>query len=470
MEVFIIMKKILAFILIFILTITFSSRVFADSAINNGIAYLGTNLDGSTGQIINGYPGDASPWAAIAFSANGTDPSTVKSSDGAPSLVDYLKNNPPTTSSAATEWEKWILALVASGQDVSSYISTLKSTYYIHNQIEYTPGDTTDEASDWFGILALIANGDDKADPMLTNTLRFILANQNCDGGFGYAVGASSDGNDTAAAVQALADAKKYSITNLSLDNAIANAKAYLLTTQDPLTGGFLYDTNPWTTAPDTDSTTWALMALNVLGMQNSQEANNAKTWLTTSPQQQSITDGGGFTSCQYNAPDYTCQLESNTMTTSHALIGLIGKSWVLNISNSSDLNLPSPQTSCVTPTPTDIPTVTPTDTPTPTPSSSSTSSSPTVTPTPTPTLVPTATPTPSASSGSSAAIADATVIDSPTPMPTTQNVLGASTQNTTTKVAGVTNYTFPIAFIVIGFLFLLAGIGKIGYNYFWRK
>lgn len=473
MEILVSMKKIFIIITLFILATSFSAKTFADSAIQNGINYLGTQLNGATGQIKGGSTGDASPWAAIAFSANGINPSTIKSSDGAPSLVDYLQNNPPTTSSPATDWEKWTLALAASGQDTSSYVNTLKSTYYINNQIENTPGDATDESSDWFGILALIAGGDDKTDPVLTNTLNFILANQNCDGGFGYATGAGSDGNDTAAAIQALVDAKEYGVINSSLDNAIANARAYVLTTQDAVTGGFLYDTNPWTTAPDTDSTTWALMALNVLGMQNSSQANSARTWLTASPQQSS-TDGG-FTACnQWDPTTYACiGVGSNSTTTSHALIGLAGKGWVTTVPFTS-LDLPAAQPLCssVTPTttitPTDTPTVTPTVTPTPPPSSSN-NTSPTATPTPTPASN-AASPTPIYFSNKTAS--DAVSIVSPTdstPTPTPwQSVLGSSTENT--KVAGAKNYNFPIAFAVLGFIFLLAGLGRLGYNYFWRN
>ncbi len=475
MEVLVTMKKIVITISLFIFAASFATKIFADSAINNGINYLGTQLNGATGQIVGGPIDDASPWAAIAFSANGKDPSTVKSSDGAPSLVDYLRNNSPTTCSTANEWEKWILAIIASGQNPYNfgginYIGTLESSaYYTNNQIEYRPGDTIDIPSDWFGIMALIAGGVDKTDTALTDNLSFIISHQNSDGGFGYSTdpAAGSDGDDTAAAIQALVDARNYGVDNASLSAAIVNAKAYLLSTQDSSTGGFL--AGSWATTPDSDSTTWALMALNVLGMINSDQANSARTWLIS----QQSSSNEGFTAATYdsNPPYELTGYASNSYTTSNALIGLAGKGWVLgnfDKSESTSLGTISPIVDCnPTPTPTD--TLTPTPAPTSIPSNSGNSSSPTATPTPTST--PTVTPTPTIAPVTNTVFADTINITTPTPTPLIQSVLGSTTQNTqVTKVAGAKNYTFPITFGIVGLLFLLAGVGKIGYKYFWRN
>src|SRR5690349_21740366 len=75
-------------------------KIYADTPTDSAISYLKAQQV-ATGQITGGSTGDASSWAAIAFSANGTDPSTIKNTTN--SLMDYLQNNPPTTTSAATE-------------------------------------------------------------------------------------------------------------------------------------------------------------------------------------------------------------------------------------------------------------------------------------------------------------------------------------------------------------------------------
>jgi prenyltransferase beta subunit len=443
-------KTIIIALLLLTLNI-YPAKIFADMNIDNAVNYLKAKQD-TTGQITGGSTGDASSWAAIAFSANGIDIVTVKSENN--SLNDYLLHNHPTNSSAATEWEKWILAITASGQNPYSfggvnYVTTLESsTYYNSKQI----GDTSSVTDDWFGVLALISSGVDKADPVLTNSLSFILSHQNSDGGFGYSTTAGSDGNDTAAAIQALVAAKNYGVANTNLDSAIINAKIYLLSTQDK-SGGFLYDTSTYTTAPDSDSTTWAIMALNVLGMQSSSQANSAKTWLLS----QQANDGG-FQACQYNPPDYACTLVSNSTTTSHALIGLAGKNWIIKIFDASTIT-PAPTTS-ITPTTTPSPIVTGTSIPTPTPtaSSQSSSSSPTATPTPTPAAIPTATPT-----QTSQALAN--VIDTPTDPPilsptAAPKVLGVKTSNDPSTLTQAAHQDSPMPsflaklFLVLGIIF----------------
>jgi cell division septation protein DedD len=414
----------------------YSPRVYADTTIDNAVGYLKAKQD-TTGQITGGSTGDASPWAAIAFSANGIDITTVKNPTN--SLKDYLFNNHPTTSSPSTEWEKWILAITASGQNPYdlggvNYVTTLESpTYYNNNQL----GDTNSVNDDWFGFLALISSGVLNSDPVLTNSLAFVLAHRNSDGGYGYSTTAGSDSNDTAAAIQAFVAAKNYGVINANLDSAIVNAKTYLLSTQDK-SGGFLYDTNPWTIAPDSDSTTWALMALNVLGMQDSDQANIAKAWLLS---QQSQSDGG-FTACdQWDLnPPYSCtHYSSNSTTTSHALIGLAGKGWVIKIFDTSTL-APTPTLS-ITPTPTPSPSTTPTSsvTPTPSPTPSPTSaptptSTPTPTPSPTPTPLPTETPTPT-----------------PTLTPTPQQAVLGETNSNDSEHDTQSRWQVPLVLIFLG-------------------
>ena len=81
-----------------------------------------------------------------------------------------------------------------------NYISQLK-TYFADNQF----GSPTLLNDDFWSILAL-ASVNQKNINEVSAAKDFILANQNPDGGFSYAVGGESDTNDTAAAVMALVE------------------------------------------------------------------------------------------------------------------------------------------------------------------------------------------------------------------------------------------------------------------------
>ncbi len=403
------MKKILISLLIIGLFFRNISVVLADdvTVINNGITYLKSQQD-STGKI-TGFGGE-SEWAAIGFAANNVDVSTVK--NPTISLKDYILNNPPSDFAPATDWERKILAIVAIGGnpsnfDGTNYIQKLEG-YANSSQI----GDVNLLNDDIFGLLALTA-GSSTNSQIKQDILNFIIAHQNSDGGFSWSTVSptnTSDGNDTAAAIQALEAAKNNSLTSSNLDSSITNAKNYLLTTQKN-DGGFGYDSS---SNSDGSSTTWALMAFNVLNMSSSTQAINAKSWIVRNQE-----SDGGF--------HYQSGSGSDTYTSSHALIALSGKSWILNIYNSSS---PS-STPSATPTPTATPSATPSPTPTPTLTSSpSPTPTPTLTPTPTPvnssTTTPSATPTstPSPTTSPELKVEEATFIQTPSPSPSPQ-VLG---------------------------------------------
>lgn len=344
------------------------SVVKADVVLDNGLNYLKTQQQ-ATGRITNGFS-SPSQWSAIAFTANGIDTATVK--NPTVSLKDFLLSDVPTNN-AATEWETRILALVAVGENPSNvnganFVQNLEG-FYTGGQI----GDSCALNDDIFGILALVASGSLAGSTAKQGALDFIIAQQDANGGFSWSASGcawyETSSDMTAAAIQALQAAKNNGLTNPGLDTAITNAKAYLLTTQNSDGGFGVYGS-------DTDTTGWALMALNVLGEQNTTAGVNAKNYLLAN---QSGTNGG------FQAMDWgTFSMVSNSSTTAQALIALAGKSWILSIYVPVT---PTPTTS-VTPTSTPTPTVTPT--PTPTSSASSSSSSPTATPTPRPTATPT--------------------------------------------------------------------------------
>ncbi len=350
--------------------------VFADdiSVINSGLNFLKSKQD-STGKITQGYS-NPSQWAAITLTANGIDINTVKNPNA--SLNDFLLSDHPGNGATATDWENRILAIVATNNnptdfDGINYLQNLEG-FYNNSQL----GETYLLNDDIFGLLALVASGSMANQQIKQDTLNFIITHQAANGGFSWSPDTTCQFCDpsadmTAAALQALQAAKDNGLTNPNLDSAINNAKNYLLSNQNP-DGGFGYFG-----FSDADSTSWVIMAFNILGI-GSTESSNAKDWLITNQQ-----PDGGFPS--YNGSD--------TTTTSHALIAISGKSWILHIFTPA----PPSATSSATPNPFVTPTPVPSPTPTPFPTSSPT-------PTPSSTSTPTSSPTP-------------VVTSSPTPSPT---------------------------------------------------
>lgn len=348
------------FFLFFVLVSCFlflTSTAHADTAIDNGLNFLRSKQDES-GRINTGFSAP-SQWSAIAFAANGIDVSTVKNPTD--SLKDFLLSDIPGDTASATDVENRILAIVAIGEDPTSfggvnYVEKLES-FYNNNQL----GDTCALNDDIFGLLALIASGPSVNTQIKQDTLDFLISKQDAaDNGFSFSAPGcnyySTSADITAAAVQALAYAKITGLTNTGLDLSITKAGSYLFANQNS-DGGFGYYGYS-----DTDTTGWVLISFNALGYKDTPQAIKAKEWLIS---QQSTTDGG-FLAFDYGANAYV----SNSTTTAHAVIALSGKSWILKIF--SPVATPSPSLS---------PTISPTSMPTPTPTSTPSS-------TPTPTFV----------------------------------------------------------------------------------
>jgi len=361
------MKHLKSFVIILItlfISLGIVPSVFANTtAISNALTYL-QSQQASNGQI-NGWGGE-SDWAAIAFSQNGLPASSVKSGDT--SLYDFLLSDLPAPDSAATVWERKIITIVSLNQDPTdfaehNYLNSLESLA-LNGQL----GDETLLNDDIFGLLALLSSSSTNNE-LIESVLDFLITHQDPSGGFSWTTNTcdwcSPDSNDTAAAIQALYLAKTSGYTHPQLEDSLSQALTYLLESQTE-SGGFAYDPN--TPTPDGASTSWALMALNMLGLSDSSQAQKAKDWLLS--QQQA--DGGFPWSAEYG---------SDPTTTSHALIALNSAWWTKQAPDPS----PTP-TSTLTLTPAPTPTSTTTLEPTPTPTS---------TPTPTPTISSTPTPQP---------------------------------------------------------------------------
>ncbi|MFI5271098.1 MAG: prenyltransferase/squalene oxidase repeat-containing protein [Candidatus Saccharimonadales bacterium] len=311
----------------------------ADAA-KAGITYLANNqkADGS----INGL-GSESDWAVEAIKLTSQDPDMF-AHNGSPSLLDYLKTDVMSSSTASTSIERRIISINAAGLDSTNFggvnYNLLLGNQHQSGQI----GDPTLLNDDIFGIIAIASSHDNSLKPEAQDSLNYLLSHQGSDGGFSYTTAScsfcGSDNNDTAAAIVAMYAADQMGLTSSSLDSSKANALKYLLSTQQT-DGGFAYDAF---SPSDGSSTAWSLMALNEVGDAVSAQALLARSWLLHN---QNI--DGGFS---YGAYGTTT---SDTYTTDNAVIALMGSTWLLS---------PSPVTTPQTPPPSPVPTTTTTATP----------------------------------------------------------------------------------------------------------
>ena len=172
------------------------------------LAYLAhaQNPDGGFG----GAPGQASSelytaWAAIGLAAAGRDPRSVRR-DGH-TVLDALRGEAATLQGAG-DLERTILALHACGVSVHS-LPASAGRDPVRRLLAIRAGDGSfgDLANlTAFGVFALRAAGYPAGDPVVRAAARWLAAQQDADGGFGFAAArrAGSDVDDTAAALQAL--------------------------------------------------------------------------------------------------------------------------------------------------------------------------------------------------------------------------------------------------------------------------
>ncbi len=414
-------------------------------AIQYGLAYLKSQQD-STGKIA-GYDfstsqfDGASSWATHAFVANGvSDLSTIKLASGT-SLLDYLSSHNPTLSDKTTDWAKHILAIVTAGQDPYTFggidsVSQLE-TYTNNNQL----GSTTALNDDVFGLLALTAAHVSTDSAVLNDSLNFVLTHQNGDGGFSYSATGTSDVDDSASTLMALVAVDKSGLSSASLSAAIVQTQQYLLGKQNA-DGGFPSDPS-YDPSSNTSSTTWALMALRSLGLSDS-HVTTAESFIEKNQYL-----GDGSFAWQLGSPAAT----GDTDTSSYALMALAGKSWPMTIYQGA-IPAPTPTSTpsgTITPTPTLTPTPTPVpNTPTPTPTPQSTTTTTTtytttyVTPTPGPTVT--------APVVSASTLLSPTPTTAPLPGVLGAQTMTLPQKVITTQTQG---FSFPSMFLGAGFAYL---------------
>lgn len=206
-----------------------------DSIILNALNFLENQqtIEGDIGGLAT------SAWAAIAISSADLDLQTWGE------FVNYLEEKTSMLDSdKATDWERHTLAIVACNKNPYDFagidfIEKIES-FYDGTQI----GSQANIYDDFFGILSLISAGVGKNEPIIQNTMSYIIGKQNSDGGWG-------DADSTAAALMALISAGQDSDSTV-----VSNALSFLKTLQAS-DGGF----QSWGTT-NSASTSWAVMAI----------------------------------------------------------------------------------------------------------------------------------------------------------------------------------------------------------------
>ncbi len=304
-----------------LITLQLSSPVLAASdetaraAAQTGMNYLAANQQ--TNGSITGFGGETE-WAVIADVAAGHDPAAFSQPSGT-SAIHFLESDAEAAATPATTIERKALAIAAAHQDLTTfggidYIASLQAQHQ-SNQI----GDPTLLNDDIFGIIAIDAAQTDSLRATAQDGLDYLLAHQQADGGFSYTTTTcafcSTDSNDTAAALIAFNAAEHMGLTNSSLATAKDKATAYLLSTQMS-DGGFGYDIF---SPSDGSSSAWGLMALNMIGDSVQVQAQTARDWLLAHQNAD-----GGFSYAAFGLTD------SSTAITAHAVVALLGSSWLL--------------------------------------------------------------------------------------------------------------------------------------------
>jgi len=287
-----------------ILQVLPASTVPSDPEVQAALTYLENSQspDGS----INDY--GTTCWATMAIKAANIDPKSFKS--GGNSVTNYLVNNADSIDkNSVSELSRFILAMSASSLDPSNidgynYVAKLKS---LLNSGQY--GDPAWLFDDFWPLIALRSATTPVDDPCVADPVSFIVTNQNTDGGWGWAVGAASDVDDTSAAIMALR-ASGMSYTSLVIQDGLN----YIRSQQMP-DGGF-----PSWGASNSDSDSWGISALISSG-------EDPASWLSggNSPVDhlKSLQNPDGSFNWQPGNPGF-----NKYMSTSYAIVALSERSY----------------------------------------------------------------------------------------------------------------------------------------------
>ncbi|HET7050169.1 MAG TPA: prenyltransferase/squalene oxidase repeat-containing protein [Solirubrobacteraceae bacterium] len=223
----------------------------ARAATPEGYLAASQNSDGGLGAA-RGTPSSQlfSGWAALAFAAQGRNPQVVR--NGGQSLTGYIGSQLATASDVGSV-ERTILVARAAGLSATAFGGRdLVATLLTHVRHNGSVGGLVNLTS--FAILALRAAG----HPVAPATRAWLLRQQDADGGYNFATaGATSDVDDTGAALEALAAAGTAPATTVR--RAVAFIRA-----QQNRDGGFPSQPGD---DPNAQSTAWAVQGLIAVGV-----------------------------------------------------------------------------------------------------------------------------------------------------------------------------------------------------------
>lgn len=250
---------------------------------------------------------DPSAWTTMALVASGE---TGLSGD-------HLKAAPGTT---ALSYTTPIMAIATLGENPRTYpdtdfVSALKG-YYDGTQL----GDAGTLNDDIFGLIALRSADESTSDATVAGIKAYLVANQNSDGGWGFATGGSSDTNMTSMGIMALVSAGVS-----TSDSSIQNALTYLQAAQNE-DGGFPYDPNGSFGSPsDASSDAWVISALYSAGIDPESWVKDGNTPVSHLKSLQ--TDAGYFEYQPGSGED-----AFTPVTTSYAAIALAGSGYPIQV------------------------------------------------------------------------------------------------------------------------------------------
>jgi energy-coupling factor transport system substrate-specific component len=244
-----------------IAALSFSSataRASRAASVSPEISFLtrAQNTDGGFGGASGQHSSELySAWVAIGLAAAGRDPLTL-TRDGH-SVLSALRGEASTLEGAG-DYERTILALHACGLPASDFPGTNLVTGLLRERSSDGSFDRLVNITA-FAIFALRVAGSSADNQVVKDAGRWLVAQQNSDGGFGFAGrGGGEDVDDTAAALQGVIDAGAQ-----HGGAVVARAVAYLRRAQNP-DGGFPQQPGGGSNA---QSTAWAVQGLDAAGM-----------------------------------------------------------------------------------------------------------------------------------------------------------------------------------------------------------
>jgi hypothetical protein len=287
-----------------------------DDIVNKLINFLKSKQD-NDGKIIDG---NISDWAAMSFASRDIYAADVKKGDK--SLYDFIYNYNFTDNSdinLCASYPRHILALLAAGTDQSDdKITNLKNKINAEcvKNNKFGQDGIND---DIFGLLALLALGQDINSSSVQTAFNAILADQQTDGSFTW--NGFSGADITGAVMDTLFYAKK---KGLNFDNNVLEKAKQYLKNQQLSDGGWGFG------ASDALTTSWAVMGINGT-------AQDQEQWFNSSGK------NPWYVLTTLDNDHYTQSWDGNIdwFATKHAIPALVGAHWPIILN-------PKPQTTSI--------------------------------------------------------------------------------------------------------------------------